>query len=148
MTMAETTWIVVADASRARVIERRGEAATELEDFLKPEGRADARNLAAEASGLFSRGGRAAAPGHGAGPDNDPSEHAVDLFAKRFARTLDDARVADRYDARCLVAPPKMLGRPRAELAKEPAGRVVQEIARDLSALDLRALLAHLGYAA
>jgi protein required for attachment to host cells len=147
--MAETTWIVVADSSRARVIERRGEAATELEDLLNPEGRAQARDLATDECGrLYSRDGPASAPNHATGPDTDPAEHAVDLFAKRLARALDDARVANRYDALCVVAPPKMLGRLRAAFSKETARRVAREIDKDFSALDLRALLAHLGNAA
>jgi hypothetical protein len=76
--MAETTWIVVADASRARVVERRGKAATELEDFLSPEG----RDLGVEASGrFFAKGGPAAGPGHAARPETNPLEHSIDLRA-------------------------------------------------------------------
>lgn len=139
-----TTWIVVADASRARVIERRGDSSTEIADLLNPEGRAHARDIGSDANGRFPKGGSNTGPGHAAGPDTDPVEHAVSMFAKRVARSLDEARVQGRYQSLCLVAPPKMLGLLRAELPTEVARRVVQEVGKDLSALDVRELVSRI----
>lgn len=144
--MAATPWIVVADARRARIIERRGDAATELEDLVSPDGRAKARKLASDASGrCFAHGGAAAGPGHAAAPGADPVEHADDLFAKRIARALDKARLHRRYDELWFVASAKMLGRLRAELTTETARQGVRSLDEDLAGLELRALLAHLG---
>lgn len=140
----QITWIVVADASRARMIERRGGTTTEIAAFLNPEGRAHARDIGSDANGRLPKGGSNSGAGHAAGPDTDPVEHAVGMFAKRVARSLDEARVQGRYQSLCLVAPPKMLGLLRAELSTEVSRRVTQEVAKDLTALDVPAILARL----
>ena len=83
-----TTWIIAADASRARILQVAGrERLVEVEDLVNPEGRL-----------------------HPGGHSSDDEERTVDhyneLFAKRVAGYLDKARSEHRYDELVLVAPP------------------------------------------
>jgi len=133
-----TTWIIAADASRARILQvtDRAQQLEEVEDLLNPEGRVHDRELISDAHPRFS--------GHsGGGPGSDreetsAAEHATELFAKRVGDYLDKARTAHRYDRLHLIAPPKFLGRLRKELGKEVQKLVAEELPKDLSWLNAR----------
>ena len=133
-----TTWIIAADASRARILQvtDRAQQLEEIEDLLNPEGRVHDRELISDAHPRLS--------GHsGGGPASDreetsAAEHATELFAKRVGDYLDKARTAHRYDRLHLIAPPKFLGRLRKELGKEVQKLVAQELPKDLSWLNAR----------
>ena len=132
------TWILAADASRARVLQRSGraEALVEIQGLDNPAGRAHDRDLVTDAHARFRGNG---------GPASDRQEtsaveHATDLFAKRLGAFLEKARAERRYDELVVVAPPKFLGALRAELDKETGKLVREEIPKDLSALNAREL--------
>lgn len=133
-----TTWIIAADSSRARILQvmDRESRLAEVEDFVNPEGRAHDRDLVEDGHPRWS--------GHGGmGSDRQetsPTEHAVEIFAKRIGDYLDKARSAHRYDRLHLVAPPKFLGRLRKELGKEVEKLVTSELPKDLSWLNEREL--------
>ena len=112
----KTTWIIAADASRARILQvmDRDARLAEVEDFLNPEARAHDREEMA------------------------PTEHATELFAKRVSDYLDKARNAHRYERLHLVAPPKFLGQLRKELGSEVQKLVTDELPKDLSWLTTR----------
>ena len=136
--MATTTWIIAADASRARILQLldRDGGLAEVEDFVNPEGRAHDRDLIADAHPRFSGTS-------GPGSDREEmkaTEHATELFVKRVSEYLDKARNAHRYDRLHLVAPPKFLGQLRKELAGEVQKLVTDELPKDLSGLDTREL--------
>jgi len=135
-----TTWIIAADSSRARILQvtdRQRELA-EVEDLLNPEGRVPDRGLISDAHARFS--------GHaGGGPGSDreemsAAEHATELFAKRLGDYLDKARTGHRYDRLHLIAPPKFLGQLRKALGKEVQKLVAEELPKDLSWLNTRAI--------
>jgi len=118
-----TTWIVAADASRARIFEiadpeRR---LSLVEEFDHPEGRAGNREL------NFDAQGRNPTQGGGAG------EHENDVFSKTLSRYLDKARTQHRYDKLYLIAPPEFLGLMRENLSKEVRRITAEEINKDLS---------------
>ena len=133
-----TTWIIAADASRARILQvtDRAQQLEEVEDLLNPEGRVHDRELISDAHPRFS--------GHsGGGPGSDreetsAAEHATELFAKRVGNYLESGRTAHRYDRLHLIAPPKFLGQLRKELGKEVQKLVAQELPKDLSWLNAR----------
>ncbi len=137
-----TTWIIAADASRARILQvtDRERHLAEIDDLLNPEGRVDERQLTTDAQPRF----------HGSsGPASDreetsAAEHATDLFAKRVGDYLDKARSAHRYDRLHLVAPPRFLGKLRGALGKEVQKLVADELPKDLSWLSARELEARL----
>jgi protein required for attachment to host cells len=136
----KSTWIVTADASRARVLQVTGrqQRLQEVEDLLNPEGRLRDSELVRDSLGRWSGPDR---PGGNSMPDPvSPAEHAVEKFAKRVGHYLDKARTEHRFESLVLVAPPKFLGTLRAELTKEVEKLVVREVPKDLSSLSAREL--------
>lgn len=133
-----TTWIVAADASRARILQvmDREQRLSEIEDLYNPAGRLNEREITSDAEPRF----------HGSvGPGSDREakgavEHEVEMFVKRLGDYLDKARTSHRYDRLHLIAPPKFLGQLRKELGKEVGKLVVEELPKDLSWLDAREL--------
>ena len=135
-----TTWIIAADASRARILQvtDRGQNLSEIEDLLNPEGRAHDRELISDAHSRFSG---TSGPGSD-GEEMSATEHATELFAKRVGDYLDKARTAHRYDRLHLIAPPKFLGQLRKELGKEVEKLVAEELPKDLAWLNAREIQA------
>jgi protein required for attachment to host cells len=131
-----TTWILIADSSRARIFEKkeREKHLTEVEDFVDAEGRATSKELRTDGRGRFYGKGERD-QGHTAEPAVSPVEHENDLFAHTLARCLDDARKANRYDRLYLIAPPKFLGLIRASLDDEVKKMVHGELQKDISTL-------------
>jgi protein required for attachment to host cells len=141
-----TTWVVVADASRARILEiprRRRRELRELQDFVNPAARAHSRDLLADAHGRYYPKGGRGQPAHAAEPGTDPVGHEVELFAKRVADVLEKARIELRYGELCLIAPPQFLGLLRENLSKETLKLVRKEIPKDLSRLDAAEIRAY-----
>lgn len=135
----DRTWVVVADSSRARILEipPRSREIREIEDFVNPHGRAQSRELVSDADGRNNlRASGAGNPMHGVFPSGDPVQHQTELFAKRLCEVLDLARSQHRYEQLYLVAAPKFLGLLRSNLSKEASKLVAQEIDKDLSADD------------
>lgn len=139
--MPTTTWIVAADRSRARIFEitdaeRR---LREIEELSHPRGRARNGELISDADGRFSA--RFAGPGGDSGGQRvTPVEHEAERFSKTLARHLDKARNRRRYDKLYLIAPPEFLGLMREHLCKEVRKLTAEEINKDLSWFDARAI--------
>jgi protein required for attachment to host cells len=129
-----TTWIVAADASRARILQVADqERLLEIEDLVNPEGRLQDRELTTDANPrLHGPGGMSAR--------EEPSavEHSVEMFSKRIGNYLEKARTDHRYDKLYLVAPPKFLGLIRKQLGKEVEKLVTEDLSKDLSWFNAR----------
>ena len=134
-----TTWILIADSSRARIFEKKEHEKhlEEVEDFVDSEGRATSNELRTDGRGRFYGKGERE-QGHTAEPAVSPVEHENDLFAHTLARYLDDARKTNRYDRLYLVAPPKFLGLIRANLEDEVKKMVHGELQKDISTLSVQ----------
>ena len=130
-----TTWIVAADASRARVLQVMDRnRLEEVENLLNPEGRLHGRDLVTDSNPRFSGTD---------GPGNDreemsPPEIEAAKFCKEIGRYLDQARMQHRYDRLYLMAPPRFLGMIRKELGKEVEKLVVEELDKDVSWFNAR----------
>ena len=134
-----TTWIIAADASRARILQVAGrERLVEVQDFVNPEGRLHNREINTDAKGRFAGPDRPG--GHSSDDEERTVDHYSELFAKRVADYLDKARTEHRYDQLVLVAAPKVLGMMRKELGKEVEKCVVEELDKDLSWFNQRDL--------
>jgi protein required for attachment to host cells len=131
----KTTWIVAADASRARILQVTGrDRLSEIDDLVNPKGRLDDRELTTDAHPRF-RGTQ--------GPARDreqtgAAEHEAELFSKRIGSYLDKARVEHRYERLLVLAPPRFLGLMRKNMGKEVEKLVVEEIDKNLSWFDAR----------
>lgn len=116
--MADTTWVVVADGSRARIFETTGLKLDlrEIEDLVN------------------------AAP---SGPAL--SEKEREKFAKTVADRVEQGRLHHRYQRLRFAAEPKFLGMLRQRLSEQTRQMIFEEINEDLSALDAREIQVHLG---
>jgi protein required for attachment to host cells len=135
----QTTWIVAADSSRARIFEVHGihDPLREIEDFENPAGRLQDHELGSDARGHTSaKGGHEQA--HAPQPRVDEVEHQTQLFSKRVSEYLDQARIEHRYDKLCLIAFPKFLGLMRRDLSKDTQQLVEDEVPKDISKLEAR----------
>jgi protein required for attachment to host cells len=130
----KTSWIVVADASRARVFSRTGRSAlTEVATLVHPASRLHARDLGTDAPGRQSgHGGRR----HQVEPRNDPKEVETIAFAREIAKRVTAARVADEFDELVLIAPPHFLGDLRQMLDDPTRGRIAWTSSKDLAQAD------------
>ncbi|WP_336598397.1 host attachment protein [Paraburkholderia bengalensis] len=115
--MAVTTWVVVADGSRARIFETRGLKLDlqEIEDLVN-----------------VVPGGRTL------------SEKDREKFAKTVADYIEQGRLHQRYQRLRFAAEPKFLGMLRERLSEETRQMLFEELNEDLSALDAREIQAHL----
>ena len=132
-----TTWIVAADASRARILQVTDrERLVEVEDLTNPQGRLHNREINTDAKGRFAGPDRPG--GHSSGDEDHTVDHYNEMFAKRIAEYLDHARNEHRYDQLVIVAAPKVLGLMRKELGKEVGKLVAEELPKDLSWFNAR----------
>jgi protein required for attachment to host cells len=140
----QTTWILAADSSRARIFEvaEKDRRLLEIQDFVNPEARMSERELQSDLQGrVYGYGEHYRA--HSA-TEMVGVEHANELFGKELGRFLDKARTDHRYDRLYLIAPPKFLGLLRHKLSKEVQKLVAEEIDKDLSWLSEHDINRHL----
>lgn len=140
----ETTWILIADRSHARILENTGSNSdlNVVREIEHPEGRLQNREIGADKPGRsFDSHGQGR---HALGTEFDPTEHLAQQFAKSLAGVLEEGRTQHRYDRAVLVAEPRFLGLIRAALSDPTRDRVTASIDRDLSHIRTHDLPGHL----
>ena len=147
--MAEhETWIVVADAARARIFRQEGEARELVPAWeYEPVGsRLQSREIASDRPGRTFNSGD---PGrHAKAPPTDPARYESERFARDVAGKLDEDRKKGRFDRLVIVAAPQFLGDLRATMPAPLKACVETEIDKDLSRLPPREIRDHLENAA
>jgi protein required for attachment to host cells len=143
--MTRETWVVVADGAGARLL--RAHRPTRRLELLReerhPEGRAKPSDLVSDRPGR-SLDSSHAGQRHAMEPDTDPRRVELHRFVQHLARELEAASSAAAFDSLVLVAAPRVLGELRSVLPPSVAGRVEQEVAKDLAGFDLKDLEKHL----
>lgn len=141
MTMTQTTWIAVADGSKASLFEFQG-----LQNAYKPvdgghltHTNKPTRDLVTTKRGRVfqSADGSRSAMEH----RTDPHEHEKNVFAREVAAYLEDQQ--HRYDRLVLAAAPAMLGELRRCLDNQVRKKVCAELDKDLTNLSPADLLEH-----
>jgi protein required for attachment to host cells len=140
------TWILVADAGHARVLEM-----TDAKAPLRP---VVGGELVADAVHGHARDLKSDRPGRAYGgptgqrsamePHQDPHLVEKHRFAKLVADRLETAATEGAFDRLVLVAPPKMLGDLRIDLSARTASMIVGELAKDLVKTPTAELPGHL----
>jgi protein required for attachment to host cells len=116
-TMTAITWVLAADASRARIFETHG---LKL-DLRQVE---ELRNPAPRAA--------------------DTADKDREKFARTVAEFLEQSRTHQRYDRLRLAVEPRFLGVLRQHLSGETRKLVYEEIDNDVSKMDTRDIGRHL----
>jgi protein required for attachment to host cells len=121
------TWIVVGDASRARIFlgSEASDSWSLVEDLDFPPGRERIHDLVTDHPGSTKQSG-AKGTKVGMTPPTDPKEKEAIRFARTLAGRLKKGRTGKEYDALVLVAPPHFLGMLRGELDRDTAHLVVK----------------------
>ncbi len=139
-----STWIVVADSSRARffLLESRIEPLSELEDLLHAEGRMREGDVIGDRQGGLA-GGHGEG-GHAFEAPTDPKQHELAVFAKQIADKLEQGRVNHSYRKLILVAPPAFLGVLRQTLNSHVLEMVDSTLDKNLVAEDESVIRQHI----
>ncbi len=145
-TTETTTWFLVADGAKARILARRGQGGP-LESasnicFAEAEARLPTREVGADRPGRVHESADVAR--HAMAPRVDWHRFAKELFARDVAKALEAAAGRKLYNALVLVAPPRTLGDLRQALGKHASALVTREIAKDLTNVADHDLPAHL----
>lgn len=123
-------WVVLADASRARIC-RSDELLTHLEevgDKFHPESRMHAGELLSDDRGRMRN---MAGVGTAMDAHTDPADVEHGRFAAELAHTLLRGLEQGRYERLVIAAPPRFLGMLRGELSPRVQKTVVAEIHHD-----------------
>lgn len=138
------TWILVADAGRARAFERLEHdaplAGVESFDLEHP-----MEKTSEAARDALPRTYDSVGPGrHAITPKTDPHRADKAAFARTLADRLDAAAQQGLFDDLVLVAPPQMMGDLRAALPDAVKSRVRHELTQDLTHASPQEIAQHL----
>jgi protein required for attachment to host cells len=138
------TWIIVADASGARLFDAEGGELHLIREHENPTGRARNQELVTDRPGRLEKG-----KGRGMRSSLEPGTTAHETEAVRFAHKLvhllDEAYGRGAFRWLTIVAPPHFLGLLHERLAPRVSEVVIATLAKDyvkLSEHELHAVLA------
>lgn len=125
-------WIVVADASRARIFtaDKPAGLLTETETLNNPEGRLHEGAMTTDRGGS---GGNSGVGRHGYGNGKQAKEEAANRFAAEVCRHLEKGRTGNAFARLYVVAAPSFLGMLRKHQSDALRGLISNEVAADLS---------------
>lgn len=136
------SWILTANRSGARILDKQGGTLTLLETIENAEGRLRNRDIDTDRHGrAFDRATNAR---HALSTTESPHERIAKGFARGLADKLRQARLVRRFDRLVIVAEPHLLGLIRAELDAVTARTVIATVAKDLAHVPVDELAAHL----
>ena len=147
----DATWIVSANAGRARFFSQAGAAANleEVEDMINSGARlrtveteSDKIGPTSATKSMHNTGGPL--PNKAYEPHQTPVEHATELFAKTVAQFLLKGQQQGRFRKINIVASPQFLGILRQQLDANVASAVSLEINKDYTQASPAELQQHL----
>ena len=134
----DTTWIVSADAGRARIFSEQNSSKPlqEIEDMVNGAARLRDSDINTDGTGPLS----ASKSSHSTGgalptssyqPQTTPEQHNAEIFAKEVSGFLLQAKNAGKFQKLALVASPKFLGLLRVALDPQLKNLISMEINKD-----------------
>ena len=138
-----TTWVLVADNSRARFFttEKATGPLQEIRDLLYPEARLHEGDLVTDKSGRDHNPGTGA---HGFGTDDSHKQDGADRFALEVCNELESARNGGAFRKLYVVAAPQFLGLLRKHQSAPLRHMVAGEVDKNLATQDRTAIRKHL----
>ncbi|MBK1674318.1 Host attachment protein [Ectothiorhodospira shaposhnikovii] len=131
-----TTWVIVADASRARVFsaEKSFSPLVEVEDLTHPEARLHEQDLQSDRMGrAFDSTGDGR---HAMGKETPPKKHEALRFARTLCDRLNNARATGQFSKLYIIAAPAFLGALRNCMDAVTQKSVAGEIDKNLTTHD------------
>lgn len=125
-------WVVVADASRARIFsaENRNGNLNEEAGYVHPASRQKGMDLESDSQGrAFDSGGQGR---HAMGKESDYSEHEAEVFARELCGEINKACHNASFDKLYVIATPRFLGHVRAHLGAQAKKLVAGEVTKDV----------------
>ncbi|MEC4750468.1 host attachment protein [Methylomicrobium sp. Wu6] len=136
-----TTWVVVADHSRARFFQIDSSSAPlqEIDTLVHAEGRLHDREMTSDLPGRVKNPGGLG--GHAFEQPTDPKKHEADVFATEIVHYLEYAHNTNRFNQLIVIAGPSILGLIRQHMPNHLNTHITLELNKnlaDLSAADIR----------
>lgn len=147
----DATWIVTANASRARFFSQAASSTSlqEVEGMINSgarlrtlESESDKIGPTSAAKSIHNTGG--ATPNKAYEPHQTPVEHQTELFARNVAEFLLKGQQQGRFRQLCIIASPQFLGILRQQLNSNVASAVSLEINKDYTQASPAELLEHI----
>ena len=146
----QTTWIIAANAGRARFFSEAdsAEPLQELEDMVNSDVQLRTQDTETDRLGVtaagnsghniggtqgvgFSHNGKVGAPNKQYEPAQTPAEHAAEKFAKDISQYLMDAHRDGRFKQLVVAASPEFLGTLRLNLDPQVKSLIKFEVNKD-----------------
>ena len=142
--MMNSTWLVVADNSRARFfsMESRTSPIVEVKSIVHTEARLHEQDMTSDLPGRGN--GKGGAGGHAYQDEVSPKEQENINFARNISNELDTARKNNEFKQFVLVAAPEFLGNLRNQFNAQTQKLVSFELAKNLSHLNAADIRKHL----
>ena len=139
-----TTWIVIADGSRARIVAQRegGTGFDVVSEAASEEAHTPSREIWSDRPGRTQESGYSGR--HGIEPRNDPHVERKAAFIRDPAVRLNQAAAEKRFDNLVLFAPPRCLAELHDALDDGVRGKIKAATPKDLTKLPLGELPRHL----
>lgn len=139
------TWILVANASQARIFFRNGikQELTLVKELLHPESRMKNAELVTDRAGYMQGTGN----GHGSKqPQTEPKQNEALHFAQELAQELNSGRCSQQFERIILVAPPSFMGLLGEKIDTQTAKLIDSRIGKDYTQSDEKSLISSLEY--
>jgi protein required for attachment to host cells len=139
----KSTWILVADNTRARIFtaDTPSSALDEIEGFTHTEGRLHDREMTTDLPGRIKS---ADGSGHAFEQATDPKKHEADNFAHRIAQHLEAAHNANKFEQLLIIAEPTFLGLLRRHLPEHIKKLVCFELDKNIATQSVADIRKHL----
>jgi protein required for attachment to host cells len=140
----KTTWIVMADGSRALIVTRRDvePGFDVVSSMFSDAAHVPSRDIGSDRPGRTQESGYSGR--HAIQPRHDPHQDRMTAFVDSVARYLNEASGEKKFDRLILFAADRALGRLRAGLDKATSAKVQAESPKDLTKIPLAELPQHL----
>ena len=140
-----TTWVVVADHTRARFFQIDSSSAPleEIDTLVHGEGRLHDREMTSDLPGKIKNPGGLGG-GHAFEQQTDPKKHQAEVFATEIARYLEHAHNINRFSQLIVIADPSILGLIRQHLPSHLNTHICLEMDKNLAGLSTAEIRNHL----
>ena len=132
----EMIWVLVADKSKAKLFKMTGRGG-ELkldQEWEHPASRQREQDLTSDLPGrVFDSEGNGR---HAMSQEVDPKDHEAELFAHELITEMEKGATSGRFSRFYMIASPQFLGLLRKKMGSSLRDLVVDEVAKNLTAMD------------